>query len=157
MCTLSTRDTSQQIGLEKLCRMWPSNPPNDQFLAVSWPTNFFIKSQVEAKLGILRCLVAKLNYVEAKLSHIEAELKSRWGSWGGLRPFKLDVGSKLRGQGAVWPHEGALEAKNGHRMPSQGVRPPRSDPCHGLKTALTRRSWAWEGGVGGRVNSPITN
>ena len=37
-----------------------------------------------------------------------------------LRPFKLDVGSKLRGQGATWPHEEALEAKNEHKMPSQG-------------------------------------
>ena len=128
LCTSGRWDISQQTGFEKLCRMWPSNPPNDQFLAVSWPTNFFIKSQVEAKLGILMCLVAMLNYVETKLSHIEAKLRSRWGCWGGLKPFKLDVGSKLRGQRAVWPHEKAHEAKNEHRMPSQGVRVPRSHP-----------------------------
>ena len=67
-----------------------------------------------------------------------------------MRPFELNVGSKLRGQGAVWPHEEALEAKNEHKMPSQGSE--YAGVTRG--TAVGRRSWAWEGGVGGGVNSP---
>ena len=51
-----------------------------------------------------------------------------------MRPFELDVGSKLRGQGAVWPHEEALEAKNEHKMPFQGSGYARVT----LKTAVER-------------------